>query len=70
MDNDYIYGVFGGIFGDIFGVDPTKSYESALDELWMEFKIAEYNNKLNEAKKLGYKIYRNSKGNHRVMRNG
>lgn len=46
--------------------------EKKLDTEWwnkITFKANDYDNYLNLIKSLGYKVYRNSKGQHKVQRN-
>lgn len=69
MDEDYIYVAFGGIFGEIFCENVPEKYATKLDELWKSYDITRYNNKLNEIKNYGFKVYRNSSGKHKVIKN-
>lgn len=46
--------------------------EKKLNTEWwnkITFKVNDYDNYLNLIKSLGYKVYRNSKGQHKVQRN-
>ena len=56
-------------FDDIFcGLFNTATYENNLNKLFCECKVNDYYKYLNEIKSMGYKVFRNSNGNHKVRR--
>ena len=63
MMNDY-RNIFNSLFGD-FGYN---SFENQLDSLYKNNNVIEYSRKTQEIKNKGYKILRNSKGKHKLVK--
>lgn len=61
--NDVLDELFGGIFD-------TKKQEEILDDYWSHGNVQEYYRYLNEIKKSGKRVYRNSSGKHMIKIGG
>lgn len=73
MYDDYLYKAFGGIFGEIFGMPDESNineFEEKLDLLWESYQIDRYYKIVERVKSKGLRIFRNSLGKHRVIKNG
>ena len=61
--NDVLDELFSGIFD-------TKKQEETLDNYWSHGNVQEYYRYLNEIKKSGRRVYRNSNGKHMIKMKG
>ena len=57
---------FGSIFGDILNIKSKSEQEKILDDYWSHSKVKEYYRYINEIKKYGMRVFRNSDGKHKI----
>lgn len=59
---------YENIFNLLFGDFRYNSFEHQLDSLYKNNSVIEYSRKVQELKNMGYKIFRNSKGKHKIVK--
>ena len=59
---------YGDIFNLLFGGFGHNSFEHQLDSLYKNNSVIKYSKKIQELKNMGYKIFRNSEGKHKVVK--
>lgn len=63
---DFMDDLFGSYSDSPFTKENILAIQ--LDNLWREYKMAEYTTRCNNIKADGYRIFRNNQGKHKVMR--